>query len=106
MGDAQRQEEATKAAAIFRLFRRKLTDGLDGIDVEEVIREGDKPTEILRLVEEDEDIGILVLGASTDPRGPGPLVSSLAGGRFAGTFPIPITVVPGTLKPEDIATLA
>ena len=105
--EAQRQEEATKAAAIFRLFRRKLiTDGFDGIPVEEVIREGDKPAEILRLVEEDEDIGILVLGASTDPRGPGPLVSSRAGGRFAGTFPIPITVVPGTLKPEVIATLA
>jgi nucleotide-binding universal stress UspA family protein len=104
--DIQRQEEINKATAIFRLFRRKLTnDGFD-IPVEEVIREGRKPEQILALVEEDEDIGILVLGASTDPRGPGPLVSSLATGRYAGSFPIPITIVPGSLAPEEIEMLA
>ena len=65
-----------------------------------------RPEQILALIEEDVDIGILILGASTDTRGPGPLVSSLAAGRYAGTFPIPITIVPGGLKPEDIATLA
>jgi len=48
----------------------------------------------------------LVLGASRDPSGPGPLVTSLAGGRLAGTFPIPITVVPGHLSIEEILALA
>jgi nucleotide-binding universal stress UspA family protein len=105
--ELQRQEEANKAAAIFRLFRRKLSlDGFDDIPVEEVIREGRKPEQIVELVDEDEDIGVLVLGASTDSRGPGPLVSSLAAGRFAGNFPIPITIVPGSLTPEDIEALA
>jgi hypothetical protein len=33
-------------------------------------------------------------------------VSSLAAGRAAGTFPIPITIVPGNLALEDILTLA
>ena len=74
--------------------------------IEEVIREGNKPEQIIALIEEDFDIGILVLGASTDNRGPGPLVSSLAAGRYAGTFPIPITIVPGTLGPDDIGALA
>jgi nucleotide-binding universal stress UspA family protein len=105
--DIQRQEEANKAAALFRMFRRKLAQaGFEHVPVEEVVREGQKPEQIRALIEEDEDVGVLVLGASMDARGPGPLVSSLAGGRSAGTFPVPITVVPGNLTPEDIAALA
>jgi nucleotide-binding universal stress UspA family protein len=105
--DVQRQEGVNKAAAIFRLFRRKMTlAGFDEAVIEEVIREGSKPEQIVDLIQGDEDIGILVLGASTDARGPGPLVSAFVAGRYAGTFPIPITIVPGGLKPEDIATLA
>ena len=38
--------------------------------------------------------------------GPGPLVTTLAGGRLAGTFPVPITVVPGHLTIEEILALA
>lgn len=105
--DIQRQEEANKAAALFRMFRRKLSQsGFEHVPVEEVVREGQKADQIRALIEEDEDVGVLVLGASMDARGPGPLVSSLAGGRSAGTFPVPITVVPGNLTPEDIAALA
>ena len=105
--EAQRQEAVNKAAAIFRLFRRKLAQaGFDQIPIEEVIREGEKPQQIVKLIQEDDDIGILILGASTDARGPGPLVSSLATGRYAGTFPIPIVIVPGALSPEDIAAMA
>ena len=103
----QLEEESTKAKALFRLCRRKLNlQGFDSVEIEEVIREGKKSEEIIEAIEEDEDIGILVLGASTDPKGPGPLVSSLAAGRNGGSFPIPIVVVPGTLKPEDISSLA
>ena len=51
-------------------------------------------------------MAILVLGASRDPSGPGPLVSTLAAGKAAGTFPIPITIVPGDLSNEDIRALA
>lgn len=105
--EVQRQEGVNTATALFRLFRRKLTQaGFADIEIEEVIREGDKPEEILHLIEEDADISILVLGAATDSRGPGPLVSSLATGKYAGSFPIPITIVPGTLSPEDISALA
>jgi len=56
--------------------------------------------------EEDTDIGVLVLGASKDPSGPGPLVTTLVGGRLVGTFPVPITVVPGCLGLEEILALA
>lgn len=103
----QLDEEKNKAKALFRLVRRKLHNvGFDNINVEEVIGEGTKAEELRRLIEEDEDIAILVLGASTDIKGPGPLVSMLATGKEAGSFPIPITIVPGNLALADILTLA
>lgn len=104
---AQLDEETTKAKALFRLFRRKLSNnGFESIECEDVISEGDTGKVIIDLIHEDEDIAILVLGAATDAKGPGPLVSSLAAGRIAGGFPIPVTVVPGQLSLEDIKALA
>lgn len=70
-----------------------------------VIREGGRPEEIVKLIESDEDIAVLVLAAGTDKEGPGPLVTALAG-KAAGTFPVPITIVPGLLDEEAIASLA
>jgi nucleotide-binding universal stress UspA family protein len=105
--EVAREEGLNKAKAVFRLFGRKLKNmGFEEIVPEEIVREGIKSEEITKLIEEDEDIGVLVLGASKDPSGPGPLVSTLAGGRLAGTFPVPITVVPGHLSIEEILALA
>ena len=105
--DVAREEGKNKAKAVFRLFGRKLKAmGFEELVPEEIVREGVKADEILKLIEEDEDLGVLVLGASKDPSGPGPLVSTLAGGRLAGTFPVPITVVPGHLSIEEILALA
>ena len=109
MGVRQTQidEETNKAKALFRLHRRKLNQaGFDNIPTEEVIREGKKPDEIVKLIDEDEDVAILVLGASADAGGPGPLVSSLATGKLAGSFPIPIVIVPGNLTVEDLKAMA
>jgi len=101
------EEQHTKAKAVFRLFRRKLKGyGCADAQAEDIVREGDKPEQILKLILEDPDIAVLVLGASTDPKGPGPLVTSLATGKSAGTFPVPITIVPGHLTPEEIEGIA
>jgi nucleotide-binding universal stress UspA family protein len=105
--DVQVEEETQKAKALFRLFRRKLANAdLDDVPCEEVIREGNLAEEITAQIEEDEDIGVLVLGAAVDSKGPGPLVSSLAAGKAAGSFPIPITIVPGHLTLSDVKALA
>jgi nucleotide-binding universal stress UspA family protein len=105
--DTFRDEQYQKARAVFRLRARKLKNwGFEDIAYEEIIREGPMAEEIVKLIEEDRDFGILVLGASTDPEGPGPLVSLLAAGAKAGTFPIPVTIVPGNLSIEEIKGLA
>ncbi|HEX5998549.1 MAG TPA: universal stress protein [Hyphomicrobiaceae bacterium] len=104
---AQLDEQTNKARALFRLYRRKLVNaGYDKVGVEEVIREGKLADAILQQIEEDEDVAVLVLGASEDNAGPGPLVSMFAIGNRAGKFPIPITVVPGDLSIEEIQALA
>jgi len=75
------------------------------IEPELVIREGNRSEEIVKLIESDEDIAILVLAAGTDTEGPGPLVTALAG-KASGTFAVPITIVPGNLDDEAIAAIS
>jgi nucleotide-binding universal stress UspA family protein len=72
-----------------------------GIMPEFRIREGRTQDEILALLDEDPDIRLLVLGASAEKEGPGPLVSRLAG-QMSGSMRVPITVVPGNLTVEEI----
>lgn len=69
-----------------------------------IIREGRKRDQILKEIEENPDIRLLVLGAAVGKEGPGPLVSAIAAG--AAGFPIPVTVVPGNMEPADIDALA
>ncbi len=68
------------------------------------VREGSPADAIEQLIEEEPRIAILVLGAGTGKKGPGPLVSSIAG-KLSGKFPIPITVVPGNLSVDQIDAL-
>ncbi|MCV0424046.1 MAG: universal stress protein [Roseibium sp.] len=97
--EAQEEAEATLAKASERIRSVARTEP------ETVVREGSAAEEIMELIEADADIAILVLAASTGSEGPGPLVSSIAG-KAAGTFPIPVTIVPGNLDDDSISALA
>jgi len=68
-------------------------------------REGERQDEVLKLIDEEPSISILVLGAATGAKGPGPLVSSLTG-KQVGKLRIPITIVPGNLSDADIENIA
>jgi nucleotide-binding universal stress UspA family protein len=98
---AEATEEAEEALGKAADFIREKT----GIEPQVAIREGQRAEEIVRLIEEDEDIAVLVLAASTDKEGPGPLVTALAV-KATATFPVPITIVPGHLDDESIAAIA
>ena len=74
---------------------------------EQIIREGNTVDEIRKLIDEDPAIAILFLGASADPKGPGPLVSALAKQpAYLGARPIPVTVVPGSITRDELRALA
>ena len=68
-------------------------------------REGDRQEEVMKLIAEEPTISILVLGAATGAKGPGPLISALTG-KAIGKMRIPVTVVPGNLTDEDIENIA
>jgi hypothetical protein len=68
-------------------------------------REGDRQEEVMKLIDEEPTISILVLGASTGPKGPGPLISALTG-KAIGKLRIPITIVPGNLSEADVENIA
>jgi len=68
------------------------------------VREGKCRDELMRLIDEDETISILVLAANIGPEGPGPLVSYLTGTGMS-KLRIPLTIVPGSLTDEQIAAI-
>jgi nucleotide-binding universal stress UspA family protein len=98
-----RDEAMANANAALDASATKVRQDL-GIEPELVVREGKPAEQIHKLIEEDQDIAILVLAAGAGKEGPGPLVASIAGKGAA--FPIPVTVVPQNLSPEEIESLA
>ncbi len=68
-------------------------------------REGDRREQVMKLIDEEPSISILVLGASTGPKGPGPLVQALTS-KFVGKLRVPVTIVPGNLTADDIDHVA
>jgi nucleotide-binding universal stress UspA family protein len=79
-------------------------NGIAAITPERVIREGSPLEQILDVIDNDLDISMLVLAASGGAEGPGPIITTLA--KTAGSFPIPVTIVPGDLNDEEIDALS
>ncbi|WP_435166478.1 universal stress protein [Falsirhodobacter sp. 1013] len=102
VADVMRTEARERIEAHYEVFAKWMRDR-QGVHPSLVVREGDTGQEILKLVEEDPTIGILVLGASVEKGGPGPLVTQMT--RNAGTLPIPVTVVPGDLSKERLEAI-
>ncbi|MGR6432225.1 universal stress protein [Rhizobium sp. PAMB 3182] len=100
--EIMRAEAREEAESIVAKAAQKVRETI-GIEPEIVIREGSATEEINKLIEDDRDIAILVLAASSAKEGPGPLVASIAG--RSATFPIPVTVLPDTLSDEEIDAL-
>jgi nucleotide-binding universal stress UspA family protein len=102
VGEVMREEARERIHAHFEVFAKWMRDK-QGVDPELVIREGEAVTEIIAQVQDDPDIGVLVLGANSGKKGPGPLVTQLT--KNAGSLPIPITIVPGELSKERLEAI-
>ena len=102
VGDLMRAEAKERIEIHFEVFAKWMRDR-QGVNPSLVIREGEVVPEILAQISEDPEIGILVLGASTDKKGPGPIVTQLS--KNAGSLPIPITIVPGDLSKERLEAI-
>ncbi len=99
VGDVMRAEARERIEAHFEVFAKWMRDK-QGVQPNLVIREGEPVPELLALIREDPEIGVLVLGAASGKGGPGPLVSALT--KAAGTLPVPVTIVPGEMTKDRL----
>lgn len=100
VGDLMREERRQKAEEMVQVVA-SIVQKLTGKMPEIYIREGDIHEELPKLIDEDEGIKVLVLGAAATGEGPGPLVSYLVS-KLANKLRVPVVVVPGTLTDEQI----
>ena len=99
VSDIMREEARERIEVHFEVFAKWMRDRKN-IEPELVIREGEVVSEILAQIQSDPEIGVLVLGAGLGKKGPGPLVTQMS--KNAGTLPIPVTIVPGSLTKEQL----
>jgi nucleotide-binding universal stress UspA family protein len=97
------KDEAHQEAEGLIYTAAKQVNDLTGLVPELVISHGRADECLKALLDADRDISILVLAASTAKEGPGPLVALFA---RPGAYPIPVTIVPGSLNDEAVDAMA
>ena len=103
VGAIMREEARDRINAHFEVFAKWMRKK-HNVDPELVIREGEVVAEILSQICDDSEVDILVLGAATDRKGPGPLVTQLS--KSSGSLDVPIVIVPGSLSKEQLEAIS
>ncbi|RME15721.1 MAG: universal stress protein [Alphaproteobacteria bacterium] len=102
VGTIMREEAKERIHAHFEVFRKWMRDK-HNLEPLLVIREGKVVDKILERINENSEIGVLVLGAASGRGGPGPIITALM--RQAGTLPVPMTIVPGEMSKERLEAI-
>jgi nucleotide-binding universal stress UspA family protein len=102
--DLMREEARSEGEQLLQRLAAQVNELVGTIPVL-YVREGKVREELFKLLDEEPRISILVLGANTGSRGPGPLVSALTG-KMIGKLRVPITVVPGNLDDDEISIVS
>ena len=68
------------------------------------VRKGEVIPELIKLIEEEENINVLVLAANVDEKGPGPIISSLVSKEYS-RLRIPVMIVPGNFSKDHISLI-
>ncbi|TQV79902.1 universal stress protein [Denitrobaculum tricleocarpae] len=104
VGDLMREEARTEAEQLLQKLAAGVHEMAGSMPVL-YVREGDCRDELFKLLDEEPQVSILVLGAKTGSGGPGPLVVALTG-KFLGKLRVPITLVPDNLDDETIDSIS
>ncbi len=104
VGDLMREEARTEAEQLLQKLAAGVHEMAGSMPVL-YVREGDCRDELFKLLDEEPQVSILVLGAKTGSGGPGPLVAALTG-KFLGKLRVPITLVPDNLDNETIDSIS
>ena len=104
VGDLMREEARSEAELLLQKMAAQVNEASGKLPVL-YLREGNRRDELLKLIDEEPSISILVLGANVGQRGPGPLISALTG-KFVSKLHIPMTVVPGNLSDAEVDSIS
>jgi nucleotide-binding universal stress UspA family protein len=100
VSDLMSEEQRQKAEELLQVVAAQVQKQADSMP-ELFIREGKIDEELLKLINEDLNIKVLVLGAAVGEKGPGPLVTHLVQ-KMSNRLRVPIVIVPGNLTDEQI----
>ncbi len=100
VGDLMREEAREEAESLLQKLSAEVQQWAGSFPIV-YLREGKRNEELENLLAEEPSISILVLAASPESSGPGPLISYLVG-KGAAKLRVPVTIVPGTLTDEEI----
>jgi nucleotide-binding universal stress UspA family protein len=103
VGDLMREEAREEAEGLMQRLSADVKEWSGTYPVVHM-REGNVRDELEKLLDEETSISVLVLAASTESSGPGPLISYLIG-KGASRLHIPVTIVPGSLTDEEILAI-
>ena len=104
VGDLMREEARSEGEQLLQKLAAQVNEITGSMPVL-YVREGSRRDELLKIIEEEPSISILVLATSPGPRGPGPLIAALTG-KDIGKLTIPVTIVPGNLDEEHIDAIS
>jgi len=103
VGDLMREEAREEAESLMQKLSSEVKEWSGNYPVVHM-RDGDIREELEKLLAEEKGISVLVLAASTETSGPGPLISHLIG-KGGARIRVPVTIVPGSLSDEEIVAI-
>lgn len=102
VADVMRAEARERIEAHFEVFAKWMRSR-QGIEPALVIREGDTAEELLAEITEDGEVGVVVLGLSSDKSSTNPVLTRLL--RDPTSLPCAISLVPGDLSKERLEAI-
>jgi nucleotide-binding universal stress UspA family protein len=100
VGDLMREEARTEAETKLQELATGVREMSGEVPVL-YVREGGPRDELIKLLDEEPTISVLVLASDPGPKGPGPLITAMAG-KQVGKLRVPLTIVPGSLSDPEI----
>lgn len=103
VAEVMRAEAFERIEAHFEVFAKWMR-ARPKVEPELVVREGVPAEELIALIGEDPEIGVVVIGLNSEKPTMNPVLNRLL--REAGRLACPITIVPGELSKERLEAIA